>query len=157
MSDVKNKHMTPPPPPPPPLKKTKTKTKRKRSRSTNNTFSHPAYTKSFANWCISDLHDVTSLSLTHWGRVTHTCISNLIIIGSDNALSSGRRQAIIWIIAGILLIGPSAQWVNSVLLYVRSKVFHDVSLMYDKCSSGICLMYDKCSSGICLMYESLRT
>ena len=49
------------------------------------------------------------------------------------------------------------QWVNSVLLYVRSEVFHDVSLMYDKCSSGICLMYDTCSSGICLMYESLRT
>ena len=49
------------------------------------------------------------------------------------------------------------QWVNSVLLYVRSEVFHGVSLMYDKCYSGICLMYDKCSSGICLMYESLRT
>ena len=41
--------------------------------------------------------------------------------------------------------------------YVRSEVFHDVSLMYDKCSSGICLMYDKCSSGICLMFESIRT
>ena len=48
-------------------------------------------------------------------------------------------------------------WVNSVLLYVEPKVFHVVSLMYDKCSSGICLMYDKCFSGICLMYEPLRT
>ena len=38
--------------------------------------------------------------------------------------------------------------------YVR---LHDVSLMYDKCSSGISLMYDKCSSGICLMYEPIRT
>ena len=30
----------------------------------------------------------------------------LIIIGSDNGLSPGRRQAIIWTNAGILLIGP---------------------------------------------------
>ena len=42
--------------------------------------------------------------LTHWGRVTHICISKLTIIGSDNGLSPGRRQAIIWTNAGILLI-----------------------------------------------------
>ena len=42
--------------------------------------------------------------LTHWGRVTHICVSKLTIIGSDNALLSGRRQAIIWTNAGILLI-----------------------------------------------------
>ena len=42
--------------------------------------------------------------LTHWGQVTHICISKLIIIGSDNGLSPGRRQAIIWTNAGILLI-----------------------------------------------------
>ena len=39
--------------------------------------------------------------LTHWGRVTH---SKLTIIGSDNGLSPGRGQAIIWTNAGILLI-----------------------------------------------------
>ena len=33
--------------------------------------------------------------LTHWGRVTHICVSKLAIIGSDNGLSPGRRQAII--------------------------------------------------------------
>ena len=33
--------------------------------------------------------------LTHWGRVTHICVGNLTIIGSDNGLSPGRRQAII--------------------------------------------------------------
>ena len=42
--------------------------------------------------------------LTHWGRVMHICISKLTIIVSDNGLSPGRRQAIIWISAGILLI-----------------------------------------------------
>ena len=48
---------------------------------------------------------VTQL-LTHWGRVTHICVGNLTIIGPDNGLSPGRRQAIIWTNAGILLIGP---------------------------------------------------
>ena len=43
-------------------------------------------------------------SLTHWGRVTHICVSKLTIIGSDNGLSPVRRQAIIWTNAGILLI-----------------------------------------------------
>ena len=44
--------------------------------------------------------------LTHWGRVTHICVGKLTIIGSDNGLSPGRRQAIIWNNAGILSIGP---------------------------------------------------
>ena len=34
------------------------------------------------------------------------CISKLTIIGSDNGLAPGRRQAIIWINAEIFLIGP---------------------------------------------------
>ena len=33
--------------------------------------------------------------LTHWGQVTHICVSKLTIIGSDNGLSPGRRLAII--------------------------------------------------------------
>ena len=40
------------------------------------------------------------------GRVTHICVSKLNIIGSDNGLSPGRRQAIIWTNVWILLIGP---------------------------------------------------
>ena len=38
--------------------------------------------------------------------MTHICVGKLTIIGSDNGLAPGRRQAIIWINAGILLIGP---------------------------------------------------
>ena len=37
----------------------------------------------------------TQSALTHWGRVTHICVSKLSILGSDNGLSPGRRQAII--------------------------------------------------------------
>ena len=43
---------------------------------------------------------------THWGRVTHICVGNLTIIGPDYGLSPGRRQAIIWTNAGILLTRP---------------------------------------------------
>ena len=42
--------------------------------------------------------------LTHWGRLTHICVSKLTIIGSDNDLLPDRRQAIIWTNAGILII-----------------------------------------------------
>ena len=34
----------------------------------------------------------------------HICVSKLTTIGSDNGLSPGWGQAIIWTIAGILLI-----------------------------------------------------
>ena len=39
--------------------------------------------------------------LTHWCRVTHIYVSKLNIIGSDNGLSPGQRQAIICTNAGI--------------------------------------------------------
>ena len=49
---------------------------------------------------------ITQLLLTHWGRVTHISVSEPTIIGSDNGLSPGRRQAIIWNNDGLLLIEP---------------------------------------------------
>ena len=36
------------------------------------------------------------IRLTQWGRVTHICISKIASIGSDNGLSPGWHQAIIW-------------------------------------------------------------
>ena len=41
----------------------------------------------------SKLHLPSENRLTHWGRVTHICVSKLTIIGSDNGLSPERRQA----------------------------------------------------------------
>ena len=38
--------------------------------------------------------------------MTHIYVSKLIIIGSDDGLFPGRRQAIIWTNDGIFLIGP---------------------------------------------------
>ena len=45
-------------------------------------------------------------TFTPWGWVTHICVGTLTIIGSDNGLSPGWRQAIIWTNASILVIGP---------------------------------------------------
>ena len=42
--------------------------------------------------------------LTHWGQLTHICAGELTVIDSDNGLSPGRRQAIIWTNAAILFI-----------------------------------------------------
>ena len=57
--------------------------------------------------------------LTHWGQVTHICVSNLIIIGSDNDLSPGWRQAIIWTNAEILLIGLLGTSFSEILIKIR--------------------------------------
>ena len=56
------------------------------------------------------MYNKNSTIKNHRGRVTHIYVSKLIIIGADNGLSPGRRQAIIWTSAGILLIGPL--WTN---------------------------------------------
>ena len=56
--------------------------------------------------------------LTHWGRVTHICVSKLTIIGSDNGLSPDRLQAIIWTNAGIMLICPVGKKINAILIEI---------------------------------------
>ena len=52
--------------------------------------------------------------LSHWGRVTHICISKLTIIVSDNGLSPNQRQAIIWANDGCNIVhwalGNELQW-----------------------------------------------
>ena len=71
--------------------------------------------------------------LTHWGRVTHICVSKLTIIGSDNGLSPGRHQAIIWTNAGILLIGQLGTNFNEILIEIHIISFKKIHL---KMSSG---------------------
>ena len=71
--------------------------------------------------------------LTHWGRVTHICVSKLTIIDSDNGLSPGRRQAIIWTNVGILLIGPLGTNFSEMLIEIHTFSFKKIHL---KMSSG---------------------
>ena len=66
--------------------------------------------------------------LTLWGRVTHICVGNLTISGSDNGLAPNRRQAIIWTNAGILLIGPLRTAFSDILIKVHTYSFKKMHL-----------------------------
>ena len=72
--------------------------------------------------------------LTHWGRVTHICIRKLYNHGSDNGLSPGWHQAIIWTNAGILLIGPLGTNFSEILIEIYIFSF---TKMHLKLSSGM--------------------
>ena len=58
--------------------------------------------------------------LIHWCGVTHICVGKLINIGSDNGLSPGRRQAIIWTNAGILFNGPWGTNFSEILIGIHT-------------------------------------
>ena len=75
----------------------------------------------------------TITDLTHWGRVTHICVTKLTIIGSNNGLSPGRRQAIIWTNDGILLIWPLGTIFSELLIGIHIFSFKKLHL---KMSSG---------------------
>ena len=60
------------------------------------------------------------LAFTHWGWLTHICVSTLTIIGSDNGLSLERRQAIIWTNARILLVGPLRTNFSEILIEIQA-------------------------------------
>ena len=66
--------------------------------------------------------------LTHWGRVTHICVGNLTIISSDNGVSPGRRQAIIWTNAEILLIRTLGTNFSEILGEIHSFSFSEMHL-----------------------------
>ena len=68
------------------------------------------------------------IELTHWGQVTHICISKLTIISSDNGLSPGRRQAIIWTNVGILLIGPLRTNFSEIFIKIHTFSFKNMHL-----------------------------
>ena len=77
---------------------------------------------------------IQKFSLTHWGRVTHIYVGKLTIIGSDNGLWPGRRQAIIWTNAGILLIGPLGTNFSEILIEIQISSLKKIWLkMSEKC------------------------
>ena len=94
--------------------------------------------------------------LTHWGRVTHICVSKLNIIGSDNGLSPGRCQAINWTNAGILLIGPLGTHFNEILIAIHTFSFKKIHL---KMSSGkwrpFCLGLNVLTTGNSWRYDNV--
>ena len=69
-----------------------------------------------------------SSCLTHWCQVTHICIDDLTITGSDNGLSSDPRQAITWTNARILLIGPLGTNFSEILIKIQTFSFRKMHL-----------------------------
>ena len=60
--------------------------------------------------------------------MTHICVDNITIIGTDNGLSPGRRQAIFWTNAGILLIRPLETNFNEILIWNQTFSFTKIHL-----------------------------
>ena len=58
--------------------------------------------------------------------MTHICVGDLTIIGSDNGLSPGRR--IVWTNAGILLIGPSGTNFSEISIEIPTCSFKKIRL-----------------------------
>ena len=71
---------------------------------------------------------IKNMLLTHWGRATHKCVSKFTIIASDNGLSPGRRQAIIWNNAGILSIGLLGTNFSEILIKILTFSFKKMRL-----------------------------
>ena len=60
--------------------------------------------------------------------MTHISVSELTIIGSDNGLSPGQREVIIWNNAGLLLIEPLGTNVSDISMGIRTFSFKKMHL-----------------------------
>ena len=77
------------------------------------------------------------VTLTHWGQATHICVSKFtIIIASDNGLSPGRRQAIIWNNAEMLLIGLLGTNFSEILIEILTFSFKKMHLKVSSAKWG---------------------
>ena len=63
-----------------------------------------------------------------WSQLMHICVSKIIIVGSDNGLSPGRCQDIMWTNAGILLIGPLGINFSEILIEINTFLFKRMHL-----------------------------
>ena len=75
---------------------------------------------------------VENIHVMHRGQGTHICISKLTITGSDNGLSPGWHQAIIWTNAGIF-IGPLGTNFSQILIEIQT---FSIKKMHLKLPSG---------------------
>ena len=109
----------------------------------------------YVPWTVKD--GTHGAALTHWGRVTHTCVSKLTTIGSDNGLSPGRHQAITWSNAGILLNWALGTNFSEILSEIDTFLFKQMRL---KMSSGkwrpYCLGLNVLRSGFAIVATGWR-
>ena len=79
------------------------------------------------NWELQR-HVPGAIVLTHWGWVTHICVSKLTIIVSDNGLLPGWHQAIIWTNSGILLSGTSGPNISELSIKIPTFLLKKIHL-----------------------------
>ena len=91
--------------------------------------------------------------LTHWGRVTHICFIKPNIIGSNNDLSPGRRQANIWTNVGILLIGHLETNLCEIAIEIYTFSFRKKHL---KMSSGKWRPFSLCVNVLIWLSQCMR-
>ena len=90
---------------------------------------------------------------THWGRLTHICIGELTIIGSDDGLSPGWRQATIWTNAEILLIGPIGTNLSGMLIKISSLSMKKICLKMSIPSRPQCVNVHCGSMSLCNVHS----
>ena len=80
----------------------------------------------------------------------HICISKLTIIGPDNGLLPGRRQAIIWTNTGLLLIGPLETNFSEILIEILTFSFKKMHLKIESvvCETAAILSRSQCVNGM---------
>ena len=72
------------------------------------------------------LWGLITAELTHWSQETRICVSKLTIIDSNNGLSVGRCQAIIWTNAGILFIEILGTNFSEILSKIGTKMHLEI-------------------------------
>ena len=65
------------------------------------------------------------------GQVTHVWVSELPIIGSDNGLAPGQRQALIWTNTEILFIGTIGTTFSETLIEIHPFSFKKMHLKFE--------------------------
>ena len=76
----------------------------------------------------TDIYIYASFNLKLIEAGWRICVSKLNVNGSDNGLSPGRCQAIIWTSAGILLIGPLGTNFSEILVAIITFSFKKMRL-----------------------------
>ena len=88
--------------------------------------------------------------------MTHICVNKLTIIGSDNGLSPGRRRAIIWSSARILLIRTLGTKFNEILSEIRTFSFLINENAFENivCEMAAILSRPQCVKMVYYMFQS---
>ena len=83
----------------------------------------------------ADTRDADTWKLIHWSWVTHICVGNLTIIGSDNGLSPDQNLVIIWTNDGTLLIRPLGTNFGEILIEIHNILLKKIGwkMMSENC------------------------